>query len=65
MRDMVTAILMSSKLELLEKISGNNFLSSYAEANTSGPLNSEIITDVSFLRTVLATRKSCEDPGPE
>lgn len=53
----VTVILVSSRLELLEKGLANNFFLSYAEYNTSRPLNSERIIDVSLLRTDLATCK--------
>ena len=45
----------SSRLELLEKFSANNFLLLDAEDNTSGPLNRG---DLPLLRTLLAIRQS-------
>ena len=44
----------SSRLEFLEKLSGNNFASSDAEDNTCGSLNRESIADLPLLRTLLA-----------
>ena len=44
----------SSRLEFKEKFSANNFASSYAEDNTSGPLNRGGIADLPLLRTLLA-----------
>ena len=44
----------SSRLELLEMFSGNNFASSDAEDNTSGSLNRESIADLPLLRTLSA-----------
>ena len=44
----------SSRLELLEKFSANNFALSDAEDNTSGPLNRGGIADLPLLRTLLA-----------
>ena len=44
----------SSRLEFLEKCSGNNFALSDAEDNTSGPMNRGDIADLPFLRTLLA-----------
>ena len=44
----------SSRLESLGKFSANNFALSDAEGNTSGPLNREGISDLPFLRTLLA-----------
>ena len=43
-----------SRLEFLEKFSANNFALSGAEHNTSGPLNSGGIADLSLLRKLLA-----------
>ena len=42
------------RLESLEKFSANNFALSDAEDNTSGLLNRGGITDLPFLRTLLA-----------
>ena len=39
----------SSRLELLEKFSGNNFALLDAKDNTSGPLNTGGIADLSLL----------------
>ena len=39
----------SSRLELLERFSANNFTLSDAEGNTSGPLNRGGIADLSLL----------------
>ena len=47
-------ILESSRLELLEKFSADNFALSDAEGNTSGSLNEGSITDLPMLRTLLA-----------
>ena len=44
----------SSKLEFLEKFSGNNFALSDAEDNTSDPLNRGGIADLHLLRALLA-----------
>ena len=44
----------SSRLEFLEKFSGNNFALSDAEDNTSGLLNRGGIADLRLLRTLLA-----------
>ena len=44
----------SSRLELLEKFSANNFALSDAEGNTSGSLNRGGIADLPLLRTLLA-----------
>ena len=49
----------SSSLELLKKFLSNNFASSDAEDNTSGPLNSGATADVPLLRTLLAI---CQSP---
>ena len=42
-----------SRLEFLEKFSGNNFVLSDAEDNTSGLFNRGGIADLHFLRTTL------------
>ena len=47
----------SSKLEFIEKLSGNNFTLSDAEDNTSGPLNKGGIADLPLLRTILASHQ--------
>ena len=44
----------SSRLEFLEKCSGNNFALSDAEDSTSGPMNRGDIADLPLLRTLLA-----------
>ena len=49
----------SSRLELKEKFSGNNFASSDAKDNTSGSLNRGGIADLPLLRTLLAI---CQSP---
>ena len=48
----------SSRLEFLEKFSANNFALSYAEDNTSGPLNRGGIADLPLLIALLAIRQS-------
>ena len=48
----------SSRLELLEKFSSNNFALLDAEVNFSGPLNKEVIADLRFLRTLLPIRQT-------
>ena len=52
----------SSRLESLEKFLANNFPSSDAEGNTSGPLNRGGIADLSLLRTLLAIRQKSREP---
>ena len=47
----------SSRLEFLKKFSVNNFASSDAEDNTSGPLNRGGLADLPLLRTLLAIRQ--------
>ena len=44
----------SSRIEFLEKFLLNNFALSYAEDNTSSPLNRGGIADIPLLRTLLA-----------
>ena len=44
----------SSRLEFLENFLANNFASSDAEGNTSGPLNRGGIADLPLLKTLLA-----------
>ena len=53
----------SSRLEFLEKSSANNFALSDAEDCTSKPLNRGRITDLPLLRTLLAIRRKCRQPG--
>ena len=56
----------SSRLELLEKFSANNFALLDAEDNNSGPLNRGGIADLPLLRTLLAIcQKSREPSFPE
>ena len=52
----------SSRLEFLEKFSGNNFALSDAEDNTSGPLNRGGIAYLSLLRTILAICLKSQEP---
>ena len=47
----------SSKLELLEKFSANNFALLITKGNTSGPLNRGGIADLTLLRPLLAIRQ--------
>ena len=51
----------SSRLAFLEKFSANNFASSDAEDNTSGPLHRGGIADVPLLRTLLAIRQKSQE----
>ena len=53
----------SSRLEFLEKFSANNFALSDAENNTSRPLNSGGIPDLTLLRTLLAIRQKSREPS--
>ena len=53
----------SSRLEFLEKFSGNNFTLSDAEDNTSGSLNRGGIADLLLLRTVLAIHQKAQKPS--
>ena len=53
----------SSRLEFLEKFSANNFALSYAEDNTSGPLNRGGIADLPLLRTLLAICQKLQEPS--
>ena len=53
----------SSRLDFLEKFSGNNFALSDAEDNTSGPLNRGDIADLPLLRTLLAIRQKSGEPS--
>ena len=53
----------SSRLEFLEKFSGNNFALSDAEDNTSGPLNRGGIADLPLLRTLLAISQMSPEPS--
>ena len=50
-----------SRLEFLEKFSANNFASSYAEDNTSGPLNRGNISELLLLRTLLAIHQKSRE----
>ena len=52
----------SSRLEITEKSSANNFALSDAEGNTSGPLNRGGIADLPLLRTLLAIRQKLREP---
>ena len=52
-----------SRLEFLEQFSANNFALSYAEDNTSCPLNREGIADLSLLRTLLAFHQKSQRRG--
>ena len=53
----------SSRLELKEKFSANNFALSDAEDNTSGPLNRGGIADLPLLRTLLAICQKSREPS--
>ena len=53
----------SSRLELLEKFSANNFALSHADNNTSGPLNRGGITDLPLLGTLLAIHQKSQEPS--
>ena len=53
----------SSRLELLEKFSANNFAQSGAEDNTFGPLNRGGIADLPLLRTLLAICQKSQEPN--
>ena len=53
----------SSRLEFLEKFSANNLALSDAEDNTSGPLDSRGIADLSLLRTLLAIHQKSWEPS--
>ena len=52
----------SSRLEFLEKCSGNYFALSDAEDNTSGPLNGGGIADLPLLRALLAIHQNSREP---
>ena len=52
-----------SRLEFLEKFSGNNFVLSDAEDNTSRPLNRGGIADLPLLRTLLAICQKSREPS--
>ena len=53
----------SSRLEFLEKFSGNNFALSDAADNTSGPLNRGDTADLNLLRKLLASRQKSSEPS--
>ena len=53
----------SSRLEFLEKFSGNIFALSDAEDNTSRPVNRGTIADLTLLRTLLAIHKNSKEPS--
>ena len=53
----------SSRIEFLEKFSGNNFAQSGAEDNTFGPSNRRGIADLPFLRTLLAICEKSQEPN--
>ena len=53
----------SSRLESLERFSGNNFALSDAEDNTSGSLNRGGTVDLHLLRTVLAIHQRSREPS--
>ena len=52
-----------SRLEFWEQFSANNFALSYAEDNTSCPLNRGGIADLPLLRTLLAFHQKSQKPG--
>ena len=51
----------TSRLEFLEKLLANKFVSSDGEDNTSGLLNKGSIADLPFLRTLLASHQKSRD----
>ena len=51
----------TSRLEFLEKLLANKFVSSDGEDNTSGPLNKGSIADLPFLRTLLGSHQKSQD----
>ena len=53
----------SSRLEFLEKFSGNNFALLDAEDNTSCSLNRGGIADLPLLRTLSAIRQKSREPS--
>ena len=53
----------SSRLEVKQKFSANNFALSDAEDNTSGTLNRGGIADLPLLRTLLAIRQKSRQPS--
>ena len=53
----------SSRLELLEKFSANDFALSDTEDNTSGSLNRGGIADLPLLRTLLAIWQKSREPS--
>ena len=53
----------SSRLEIKEKFSANNFALSDAEDNTSGPLNRGGIADLPLLRTSFAIHQKSREPS--
>ena len=53
----------SSRLELLEKFSGNNFALSDTEDNVSELLNRGGIADLPLLRTLLAIHQKSQEPS--
>ena len=53
----------SSRLEFLEKFLANNFALSDAEDNTSRSLNRRGITDLPFLRPLLAIHHKYREPN--
>ena len=53
----------SSRLEFLEKFSGNNLALSDVEDNTSGSLNRGGIADLLLLKTLLAIHQKSQEPS--
>ena len=53
----------SSRLELIETFSGNNFALSDAEDKTSGPLNRGSTADLPLLRTLLEIHQKSREPS--
>ena len=53
----------SSRLELIEKFSANNFALSDGEDNTSGLLNRRGTSDLPLLRTLLAIHQQSREPS--
>ena len=53
----------SSRLEVIEKFSANNFALSYAEDNTSWPVNRRGTADLPLLRALLAICVASWEPS--
>ena len=56
-------VIEGTRIEFLQKFSGNNFALSDAEDNTSGLLNRRGIADLPLLRTLLAICQKSREPS--